>query len=274
MGCWGMGIAQNDEYGEVYERAMEAYDAGEDITAATQKILQEYLAEFDAEDGVLHDVYFALAKAQWMCGALTEDILHRVETIIESGANVEWMRSLDATESDLVQRQRYLLKFLSGLQTPREKPRKRKAPPKPTFSDGPGTLFWYRVKEHVYGGLYLGQSHDQDLVAFTEELAPLPEDAAELLEQPVYTAAWCWELLPQQRIHTVGHIVLEKNYSGSLGLFWGVRDGQWTLSVSNIGDLGTWRHEHRMYVPKGLKLKDMLNVDEMPENVPFHWETT
>lgn len=132
MGCWGMGISECDEYLEVYDNFMEEYDNGVECSAITAAILSKYHAEFDDEDGVMHDVYFALAKAEWMCCAQSELVLNRVKEIIESGANIEFYRELEATEYDLKQRERNLDKFLKSLLVPREKPRKRKrsAPPK------------------------------------------------------------------------------------------------------------------------------------------------
>ena len=55
-----------------------------------------------------HDVYFALAKAEWMCSEQSELVLDRVKEIIESGANIEFYRELNATEKDLTLRQRNL----------------------------------------------------------------------------------------------------------------------------------------------------------------------
>lgn len=45
---------------------MEKYDAGKSVDTITDEILDGYLSEFDADDGILHDVYFALAKCQWI----------------------------------------------------------------------------------------------------------------------------------------------------------------------------------------------------------------
>jgi len=134
MGCWGMGIAQTDEFCEVYDDFMERYDEGKEPAEISEEILAEQHKEFDDSDGVMYDVYFALAKAEWMCGALSEKILGRVTEIIESGANIEFYRELDATESDLKLRKKNLEKFLVTLATPREKPRarkKRRQPPPP-----------------------------------------------------------------------------------------------------------------------------------------------
>lgn len=128
MGCWGMGITQSDEYCEVYERFMEDYDEGKPVAAITTDILEEYLDEFGPEDGVLHDIYFALAKSQWMCGRINPEIMEKVRSIIASGANLEFLRELEADEKDLKLRKRNLDKFLAGLQVPRATVRKRKKP--------------------------------------------------------------------------------------------------------------------------------------------------
>ena len=126
MGCWGMGMAQSDEFCEIYENFMEEYDEGKPVAEITADILAKYHAEFDDDDGVMHDVYFALAKAEWMCKEQSEAILARVKEIIETKANIEFYRELEATEEDLKLRQRNLQKFWNTLQVPREKARKRK----------------------------------------------------------------------------------------------------------------------------------------------------
>lgn len=128
MGCWGMGITQSDEYCEIYERFMEEYDEGKPLLDIKQDILDEYLEEFDENDGVLHDVYFAIGKAEWMCGGISDEILEKITQVIHSGANIEFYRELEATESDLKLRKKNLDKFLSALIIPRGKTKKRKIP--------------------------------------------------------------------------------------------------------------------------------------------------
>ena len=126
MGVWGMGLAQSDEFCEVYDEFMEAYDDGGVPEEIAADILSEYLNEFEPDDGVLHDVYFALAKAQWMCQALEPQIYQRVEEIIEKGENITFYRELEATEADLRLRQKNLEKFLTTIRTPRSTKRKAK----------------------------------------------------------------------------------------------------------------------------------------------------
>lgn len=155
MGCWGMGITQTDEYCEIYERYMEEYNIGKPLCDIKKDIVDEYLEEFDENDGVLHDVYFAIGKAEWMCGGISTDILERITHIIKTGENIVFYRELEASENELKQRQKNLEKFLVLLSTPRGKTKKRKIPtdkyvkiekPKlPPFHCG--DIFTYKVDE-------------------------------------------------------------------------------------------------------------------------------
>ncbi len=126
MGCWGMGITQSDEYCEIYERFMDEYDEGRSLSGIKKDILDEYLAEFKEDDGVLHDVYFAIGKAEWMCGGISKEIFDKISHIVKTDANITYYRELEATESDLKLRRKNLEKFLKVLSVPREKTRKRK----------------------------------------------------------------------------------------------------------------------------------------------------
>lgn len=128
MGCWGMGLTQSDEYCEIYERFVEEYDEGKPVADITKDILEDYLDEFEEDDGVLHDVYFALGKAEWMCGGISHAIFNRISEIIKNDENIIFLRELEATESDLKIRKKNLEKFLNGLSVPREKARRRKIP--------------------------------------------------------------------------------------------------------------------------------------------------
>ena len=130
MGVWGAGITQSDEYCEIYDSFMEKYDEGKSVELITEELLNEYLSEFEADDGVLHDVYFALAKCQWMCGALSDTIMSTVRDIIQSGKNLAFLKELEADDRFLRDRKKNLDKFLSSLETPRKTARKRKSPPK------------------------------------------------------------------------------------------------------------------------------------------------
>ena len=126
MGMWGFGITESDEFRKVYDRFMEQYDEGFDVSDITEVILDEYLADFDPDDGILHDVYFAIAKAQRQCGGIDPEILKKVTEIIESDSNIEFLRGLGSDEAGLKQRKRNLKSFLKTLNTPCKTARKRK----------------------------------------------------------------------------------------------------------------------------------------------------
>lgn len=106
-----MGLTQSDEYCETYDRFMEEYDLGKEPADIAKEILGEYLAEFGSNSGILHDVYFAIAKAQWMCQDLSPEIRQKVSEIIESDANITFLRELSATEADLKIRKKNLHAF-------------------------------------------------------------------------------------------------------------------------------------------------------------------
>ena len=111
MGCWGMGVNQSDEYCSVYERFMDEYDKGKPVREISKDILDEYLDEFSENDGVLHDVFFALGKAEWMCGGISDIILQRIIKIIANGENIAFLSELEASENDLKARKKNLQKF-------------------------------------------------------------------------------------------------------------------------------------------------------------------
>lgn len=141
-----MGINQSDEYCSVYERFMEEYDKGKPVREITKDILDEYLEEFSEDDGVLHDVFFALGKAEWMCGGISDTILQRITRIIENGENLSFLRELEATEKDLKIRETNLQKFSQSISVPRDKIKKRKIPeekytPEPKIKITPLPIF-------------------------------------------------------------------------------------------------------------------------------------
>ncbi len=85
----GFGITQSEEYMEVYQKFMKKYDAGVPIEEITREILNEYgKACAKIDDYSIHGVYFALARAQWMCGALSPDMYQKVREIVISGQNM------------------------------------------------------------------------------------------------------------------------------------------------------------------------------------------
>lgn len=268
MGCWGMGIAQSDEFCEVYERFMEKYNEGMEVSEITSAILAGYHKEFDDEDGILHDVYFALAKAEWMCCSQSPEILARVRTIIESGANIEFLRELEADEPDLKARRKNLDKFILTLNIPREKPKRRTPPPKKrTFQYmqlEKGDVFCYKSKNVLYGGIILEKIRGCCLVALTEALPAVPKEPEEVLCAPAFTAAWTNELLPESRMKRLGSVGVEGHYNGRAGWYMGEKGDFLLGSIGGFINNKVWSHEMNKGLYPGFALWDLLK----PENIP------
>ncbi len=122
MGAWGTGISSNDTYADVYDEFFELYDEGLSVSEITEKLIasnQETINEPDSSN----DFWFALAKAQWECKQLDTDLFERVKNIIETGADINVWRRLDADEKSIKKRKAVLDKFLVQLQTERLKPK-------------------------------------------------------------------------------------------------------------------------------------------------------
>lgn len=257
-----MGITQSDEFCEVYEQFMEHYDDGMSVGEITASILRNYLDEFHDDDPVMHNVYFALAKAEWMCGCQSADVLDRVRRIILSGADLDFYRELDASESEIKTRKKNLDKFLSSLESPRATPRKRS--PKPQFISAEphkGMVFWYKCKGSIYGGLVLDVvGHDGLLVALTELLSRPPMCTDDVLDAAVYTTAWFNSLLPPKRVHYVGDVVVSGEYNGRAGFY----RTELVYFCENFGTDRFWFHEKRVLAFPGRKIRDLMNLENVP----------
>lgn len=257
MGVWGMGVTQSDQYCEVYEQFMEEYDEGKPVAEITAEILESYLEEFEPDDGVLHDVYFALAKAEWMACEQSDEILDRVKQIIQSSANLQFYRELEATEEDLKLRKKNLEKFLRLLQSPRTAPRKRKHPNKPQPAKlEKGEVFWYRRRGTIYGAVILENIRSEVwLVALTEGLDREPKTAEEVLDADIYTLTWFAQLLPGEEIHSLGRIMVPMNYNGKEGLYY----SQAIRYCDNAGIDATWGHTVCVRRYPGRIVRDLLD---------------
>lgn len=264
MGCWGMGMTQSDEFCEVYDQFMERYDEGKLVPEITAEILAEYHKEFSDQDSVLHDVYFALAKAEWMCCAQSEAVLRRIGEIIDSGSNLTFYRELGAREADLKVRKKNLDKFRTSLQTPRGTPRKRKPQPKYLSAEArKGLVFWYKSKGAVYGAVVLEVlSKNSILVALSEALEGEPKTVDTVLDAAVYTATWFGTLLPPRRVHEIGAVDISENYNGRAGMY----QTENVHFCENFGLDYQWEHERCVLSLPGRKLRDLLKAENVPSN--------
>jgi hypothetical protein len=137
MGTWGTAISSNDTYADIYSEFFDLYNDGLDVAEISKKLIsnnQETIS--DTEDS--NNFWFALAKAKWECKQLDKELFYRISEIVETGADLEVWRQLDAGEKDIKKRKVILDKFLIDLKTerPKAKPIKKKIIRKPLFEKG------------------------------------------------------------------------------------------------------------------------------------------
>jgi hypothetical protein len=151
MGVWGTAISSNDTYADIYSEFFDLYNEGLDIPEISGKLIAANQETINDRDDC-NNFWFALAKAQWECKQLDTGLLDRVKEIVETGADLEVWRQLDADDKDLKKRKLVLDKFLEDLQKerPKAKPRKKKIVRQPVFEKGDCLTF--KLKNGNYGG--------------------------------------------------------------------------------------------------------------------------
>src|SRR5690606_5748901 len=103
MGSWGTAISSNDVYADIYSEFFELYNSGVDVEEISKKLIvnnQDILNDPDE----CNNLWFALAKAQWECKQLDKNVFEQVKEIVETGADIDIWRKLDANEKDIKKR--------------------------------------------------------------------------------------------------------------------------------------------------------------------------
>src|SRR5690606_9910284 len=125
MGAWGTAISSNDTYVDIYGEFFNLYNDGLDVAEISKKLIADNQEIINDKDDC-NNFWFALAKAQWECKQLDKEIFNLVKKVVETGADIEVWRQLDADEKDIKKRKIVLDKFLADLQTERPKAKSRK----------------------------------------------------------------------------------------------------------------------------------------------------
>jgi len=82
MGAWGTAISSNDTYADIYSEFFELYNDGLDVEEISKKLIADNQETIDDTDDS-NNFWFALAKAQWECKQLDNDIFARVKNVID-----------------------------------------------------------------------------------------------------------------------------------------------------------------------------------------------
>lgn len=151
MGTWGIAISSNDTYADIYSEFFDLYNDGLDVAEISKKLIADNQETINDSDDC-NNFWFALVKAQWKCKQLDNKLLNKVKTIIETDADLEVWRKLDAEEKDIKKRKAVLDKFLAELQIerPKAKSRKKKIIRQPVFEKGDCLTF--KLENGNYGG--------------------------------------------------------------------------------------------------------------------------
>jgi len=154
MGAWGTAISSNDTYADIYDEFFELYNDGLEVEEISQRLIQNSQETINDPDDCTN-FWFALAKAKWECKQLDSELYQRIKNIVDTGADIEVWRQLNADEKDLKKRKVVLDKFLIDLSTEKPKPkaRKKKKEPKiiqPVFEKGDCITF--KLENGNYGG--------------------------------------------------------------------------------------------------------------------------
>ena len=151
MGTWGTAISSNDTFADVYGSFFDLYNNGLKVRDISKKLIEENQETIDDTDDC-NNFWFALAKAQWECKELEKELFHRIKNIVETDADLEVWRNLDADEKDIKKRKQVLEKFLSELEKekPKAKAKKKKIIRQPKFEKG--TCLTFLLSNGNYGG--------------------------------------------------------------------------------------------------------------------------
>ena len=234
MGRWGMGISSSDVCADVKDEFFTLYYKGVAVKDIEKAIMDYYKAEecyADENDGIWHDVYFALCDCEWSCDKLSSWILEKVEKVIATGAAVEYFKELAAQERDLKQWSKNLQKFLERLKNVNPKPllQKIKKPYVPLLEAG--DVFVWKVGTVYRAGIVLyryGHSGERDKWCFDYCIAisVLQSDiiltVEEIVNAKAYKTAWyaAWNgMLTKKQIQKIGNIKgeIKNNYRSSFG---------------------------------------------------------
>ena len=127
-----------------------------------------------------------------------------------------------------------------------------------------GKVFYYRSKKRTYGGLVLFRQDDYYLIAISEEIVKEGSDicSEDILRSSLYTLAWFSDverLLPH-RLHQIDSIPVVGDYTNRAGLL--IDDHG--VSISNVGQKATWKHEFCSFVLHDALVKDVLDETSLP----------
>lgn len=269
MAFWGIELAESDEFCTPYDDFVDLFEIGEEPANIGAILLERYRNRYGSDEGIPSNVIFALAKAQWMFCAQSQEILDRVHEMIKNGTDIEYYRSLGFSEEDLTARRLALQKFWQSLQTPKTTVRKRRISPHNRIKRLPkGTVAWYEYKGDYFGFVVLDAVYTGRLLALTKALPAEPQTAEEVLSAPALTVIW-WNLITAPKgHHTIGQIESKGDFNGRGGCFLCKAIGFGHNTTSYMDEC----HRRAYFEFPGKVIRDLLSPEAIP--IEFMAEST
>lgn len=154
MGTWGTGIKSNDTSADIYDNFFKLYNEEKSVKEITEELIRKnkdlIKDKFDS-----NNFWFAIALCQWECKQLDNSLYEEIRKIIESKSDLTIWKELDATDSDIKEREIELNKFLIKLQTEKKSAKKII---KPKYYDSifkKGDCFVFKMIDGNYGGAFV-----------------------------------------------------------------------------------------------------------------------
>ena len=258
MAFWGVDLAQNDGFCKIYDEYMDSYDAGAEACDITAQIFEKYKSLSPQE---MHNVYFAVAKAEHALCSQSPAVLEKVRKIIESGADTEYYRLLGFSGEEVLEREKCLQKFLKEIEKAHEKAGKRKISSSNYIKRLPkGEIGCYGAENEYYGFVVLDTVYEGRLLAVTEKLPKKPVTAEEVLEAPALTVIWLLLRTTPKGYTVIDKINIEENFNGRGGMFI-CKPIEFGLNF--VFDLDEC-HKRKYFEFSGKKICEILRAEAVP----------
>lgn len=125
MGLWGVALSSSDTYLDVYDSFYELFNANtpaDEIVLRLEKGFEDVLSEPDDAP----DFVFAVCKAIWEIGAVSEKYWDKLSEIVATESEVDrWIR-LDGSQRDAIKRHNNAVSLLEKIQVKNPRPKRPK----------------------------------------------------------------------------------------------------------------------------------------------------
>ena len=113
-----MKVDENDAFSSVYQEFFEWFNSGANPAQASAFVLETLEENFEDEEESVPS-WYGLALAQWETKSLDPQLLAKVVSFLESGADRKLMRDLGANPDQLAEREAHLRAFIDKISVPR-----------------------------------------------------------------------------------------------------------------------------------------------------------